>query len=327
MAALAVVGFDEHRDGRQAVGQHHLVDRRAAPHRARHLHDHHKALGRRDAPTLGAQVHGLHRRLEHPPVARVPARRQRLRVDVGSQAQGRERHLLDHAAGGIEGLGLQQQVGFDIGTEAIAIAQLVQRFDSDQPAFAPGDAVQRRLGADLVVFGQVGGISQQQPREAIAAAAFEQHRFALGNQALHVFVVAQVFARLAIEDLEALALAGAVDDVHQTRRLDRLALLIHEYAGVVLLARSLLDAREQLDHVIALLGGSGVGGARGVMRGQKSGQKRSGEPAGAVGLPRGSPSQHRPTGRKHKGHQRPAPTSNDTWRTALGPAIWRWASR
>ncbi|KAG1450807.1 hypothetical protein G6F57_016317 [Rhizopus arrhizus] len=200
-----------------------------------------------------------------------------------SRPQRRERHLLDQSAGGDQGQGLQQQIGFHVGAQAVAVTQLVQGFDRDQPAFAARHPMQRGFGADLVVFGQIRRIAQQQARETVAAATLDQHGLALGDQALHVFVVPQVFARLAIKNFQPFALAGAVQDVHQARRLDHLALLIHEDARVVLLARGLLDARQQLDHVVRCR--RRVCGARGFVRGQESGQKRGGEPASAMRVP------------------------------------------
>jgi len=144
------------------------------------------------------------------------------------------------------------------------------------------------------VFRQIGRIAQQQAGEAITAAALDEHGLALGDQALHVVVVTQVFARLAIKDLEAFALAGAVQNVHEARGLDHIALLIHEDAGVVLLARRLLDAREQLHDVFGLAGRRGASGGCGTVRGKECGEERGGKPAGAMSLPRGSTSQHRP---------------------------------
>ena len=61
--------------------------------------------------------------------------------------------------------------------------------------------------------------------------------------------MAQIFARLAVQDFQALALAGAVQHMDQTGGLDGLALLVHENARVVLLAGRLLDARQQLHHI------------------------------------------------------------------------------
>ncbi|MNV57755.1 hypothetical protein D3C71_1501010 [compost metagenome] len=193
--------------------------------------------------------------------------------------------MLNHASGRIQRLRLEQQIGFNVGAKAIAVAQLVQRFDRDQAAFAARHPMQLGLGANFVVLGKIGRITQQQAGKAVAAPAFDQHGLALGNQALHVIVVTQVFTRLAVQDLQALALSGAVQNVHQARGLDHFALLIHEDARIVLLARGLLDARQQLDDVIR--GRGRIGGARRLMGRQKSGQKRSGKPSGAMCVPGG----------------------------------------
>lgn len=327
MAAQAVVGLDEDRDRRHAIRQHHLADGAGAPHRARHLHYHGETLGSGNAPALGSQVDLFHGRFEHLPIAGIPARGQRLRIDLGSQAQGREGHLFDHASRGVQRLRLQQQIGFDIRTEAIAVAQLVHGLDGDQPAFAPRHPVQRGFRADPVVLGQIGGIAQQQTRKTVAAATLDQHRLALGDQALHIFVMAQIFARLAVQDFQALALAGAVQHMDQTGGLDGLALLIHENARVVLLAGRLLDARQQLHHILGRGGGRDVGRASGFVGSEKCSEQRGGEPGGPMSRPGSGAAQGRPACRKHQGHQRPAPASKDTWRTALGPAICRCASR
>src|SRR5690606_27697056 len=149
----------------------------------------------------------------------------------------------------------------------------------------------------------------------------------LGNQALDLVVMTKVLARLAVEHFEALALSGAVDDMHQPRRLDRFALLIQEYARVIVFARGLLDVVEQLQRAClrGLVGGAGglVGSAQRNQehrsQGPASGRQRPAHPHAAA--------RRGPTERLQLCDQRPAPPSNETCRTALGPAIWRWASR
>src|SRR3546814_7741694 len=88
----------------------------------------------------------------------------------------------------------------------------------DHGAFTAGNAVRHRQNIDLIMLGDTLPRPEYQGWKTVAAPALYKHLLFFRNQALRDFVMAQKLTRRAIKQLKALALARAINQVHDTRR-------------------------------------------------------------------------------------------------------------
>ena len=120
----------------------------------------------------------------------------------------------------------------------MAITHPVLGLEQDRLRLDPGDA--RDFGlAEEVVHGQRIELLRQQRRKGIAVGPrLDPDDFRVGVVAADLLVVADDFARRAVEVDELLVLALLVHHVQQARRFGPSGVLIDERARIVLLARS-----------------------------------------------------------------------------------------